>query len=117
MPHSPPLRLTDTYMPAESHILKWIQLLRNLQALVKKTVAEFSAKMTKMQMAKMPKMDELMEKDLQLDTAMSLDPPRPIQFISLQSGKFAISPEAEAFFQKLEEIFSSPNCKFELLIY
>jgi hypothetical protein len=61
-------------------------------------------------------MDDLFEKDLQQNPEISGDPPKPIQFISLQSGKFAISPEAESFFNNLEQIFSSPNCKNNFLI-
>jgi hypothetical protein len=55
-------------------------------------------------------MEDLLGKDLQHDTEFTTDPPKPIQFISLKSGKFAISDEAETFFNKLQNTFSSPNC-------
>lgn len=56
-------------------------------------------------------MEDLLNGNARDTTQPIQTPPKPVQFISLKSGKFEISPEAEDFFDRLEEVFASPNCK------
>jgi hypothetical protein len=55
-------------------------------------------------------MEEMNESGMLINQNRLKQTPKAIQFISLKSGKFEISPEAEGFFEKLEEMFASPNC-------